>query len=415
MTRIFLFLLLCISSVHSSAQKLNYQLTQTIKAVSDTVPDYDFMDFSFKKTGKEVLILQKNHSNGYFFSSYSLDSNKRSNIFNLNISHSIKDFQFINDQLFYCYFPANLTRYNLKTNEEERLLQEVPGRRFSKMEMINDNFLLLYNLYPFHPYDGETKVYLYVYDLKKKGIADSLKIDFEGISLGNIVHHWLRVLNEKIFLVAPLTGFVQIYNSKLKLEDSYFLPLPGFDIKKNKGFIDFMDNERKSANEELLQIRESKGEKYIKENKVISSYYNKGTLMKRIDSLRENYRYIEKVFTDNDTTIIYTAYRPEYQMEFRDVYFFDPIKKEIKDSIIAWRCAPIKEGVIKYPENYFTIDLINSYLIEPFFFKGNVYTREIYPIELFEQGTKKELDKIYFQYSLKNPVVWTLLEYAIKK
>lgn len=406
----FLFLL----NLPSFAQQSAYQLTHEIRAINDTVSNYNFQDFSFKKSENNVLTLKKNHKGGYFFYSYSLKNKTKSPSFPIQTTVSINDFELLNSQLFYCTSSSLFFDFDLKTKKEHQLLQKVINRSFSKIERIDNQTLLLYDLYPYHPYDGKSQVYLYVFDIKKKKITDSSMVDFEGISLGNIVHQWLRVVNKNIYLVAPLSGQVKVYNSKLKQIDNYLLPILKKELKQNKSFVDYMDNNKKIADKELLDFRNEKGEKYVMQNKIQSSYYEKDALLKRMDTLRKKYHYIEKVFTYNDSTIILTIYRPEYLVEFRDVYFFNLNQKKITDSIIAWRCEPQKDGIIKHIENYFTVDLINSYLIEPFFYNGKVYAKSIYPIELFQNGTKKELDQKYFQFSLKKPVIWTLLEYTIK-
>jgi len=85
----------------------------------------------------------------------------------------------------------------------------------------------------------------------------------------------------------------------------------------------------------------------------------------------------------------------------------------IEQSYPEWRTGSSRENQITKMEDFYTVDLINSYLYEPIFYQNKVYKQSPYPAHLFKEGTKKEIDKIIFSWQQKNPSQWFLFQYDL--
>lgn len=335
------------------------------------------------------------------------------NISASQLNKSLKDYIVIGDIIYYysaliedeTSFSA-LYQYDLKENKENILTVFEKGYDFSKIEILNDSLVLLHNIYPFHPADGLAKAQLYIFNVRSNQITHKKHIDFEGISFANIVHEWVYVNNGNVYVVMPFSGGIKKYDAALNLIEQKDLTLPSIEFHKSKEFANYWDH----LLYDVIDLY------YQNENNDLYAFFSKESIQERMTQLREQHIYIEKIMPYDEHTFILSLYQPAtYQKELRDLFFIDHKTLEVKHVIEDWRAmAPINEQVLNQVEDYFTIDLGNSRLVQPFFYKDKVYTIMHYPISLFEQGlTKKEMDLKIFRWRKENQLQFGIGVYQL--
>lgn len=304
--------------------------------------------------------------------------------------------------------------YNLK-NKKISIYSADGKNSFRQIHLLNDSLLLLSDLYAFHPADGIAKAQLYIYNLHKNKVTYSRHLDFEGISISNIVNQWINIIAGEICIVTPLTGKLVFFNNQLIEKDSLQINLPFLNTPANKNFIYSLDSFLASDIHDYNEFIKSKSPDFLKNHSIQLDFFRgKGEVAHRIQELRNQHSYIEKVLPYNDSIFILSVYRPKLKLNFRSLYFVNIKNGKIQDSIPKWRCISPENGKIKKMENYFTVDLGNSHLIEPLFYKGNVYFYSTFPTTLFTPGlSTDEMNNKLFNWEQKNKHIWELLEYKV--
>lgn len=315
-----------------------------------------------------------------------------------------------NDQMMFIHY-TGLSIFSLEDSKFLRVLPNTKGLR--NVTRLNDSLFLLYEVYPFHPFDGPSLVQLQVYNAYQQGITYEKDVPLEGLSLGNAISQWLQVVNGNIYIVAPLTGRITVYDRTLSEAGRLQIDIPAIMDPVNRRFSYYMDSCKKNMDEELIALKKEKGEAYFQTHEVISSYYNKDALRGRLDSFQKHYTYVEKLFTFNDSTIAVSVTKPEYGMKYRDVYFFNVDEGRVTDSIIKWRTYPPAQEIITRLEDYFTVPLPADAMKEPFFYKGKVYSATAYPVSLFKIGTDKEINSAIYKWQQTNINIWSISGYQL--
>jgi len=131
-----------------------------------------------------------------------------------------------------------------------------------------------------------------------------------------------------------------------------------------------------------------------------------------MDTLRNNYIYLEKAIPFTDSQILITVYKPEYGKHYRDVYIFSN-QGQLCDSIIKWRCTKQKNGLIQKNENYYTVDLLNSFWCQPIFWDGKIFKTSRLPYVNITGKKLLDINKELYSTYGKNNKKWYLFEYVL--
>lgn len=410
----FLYLYLLFNNVY--AQDYEFQ------SIIDFDIDLNLKDqfsYRFKNVENKINILTPKDQGSLdelLLSIYNLNEQQIENewkITNSKLNQRVSDYAVLNNELYY-YSGINrrdhtvsaLYKYDLDTKKERRLVKLKKRLSFNNIDVINDSLILLHQIYPFHPADGIAKAQLFIFNVNSNEITDQKLIEFEGISLGNIVHEWVYINNNEIYLCSPFSGIIEKYDIRLKLLERKSMNLPDVDFTESKAFAQQWDSLLKESN----QI-------FIKDKKNFSlPFFGKAKIHERMTQLRKQHVYIEKIMSFDEHTFLISLYKPSTnQKEFRCLFFVDNITFEVKRIIPNWRAmAPSNEETLHRVEDYFTIDLGNSRPLQPFFYKGKIYTINYYPISLFEASlTKKEMDVKIFRWRKENQLQFGIRIYQL--
>lgn len=342
------------------------------------------MKFGFKKDGNFLNIIVPNDSIGdiIYFVQYDLDKNLKSintdGIASEMLENKLNDFVFI-DSTIYSYgfnykgFVSNnvLYKIDLRNKKESKLLSFNKKKSIKNIEKINQNLLLLYSIYPNHPGSGFNKAEFYIYDIKKNKIIKEKLIDFEAVVIGEIVHEWVYVDDENIYIVFPLSGKLQKWNSDLNLVKEYELHLNNIDFSKNAEFIQVWNKEYQKSYDSYKNILSNKN----------LPFFDKATITEKVETLRNKSDYIEKIMDFNDSVFAISVYKANYQKEFRDLYLIDKKSMDVIKFYPKWRAMRSnKNDVIESFEDFITVDLGISKIVQPFFYKDNAYILIIFQL-----------------------------------
>ena len=285
--------------------------------------------------------------------------------------------------------------------------------RYSTIEGLNERTALAFELYPFHPFSAEDKLHLYIVDTENPKVIFEKHLDFDGVSLSNIVQRWVSYSNKEVFVVSPFKGLVDVYDFSLNKIDSIPLEINGIGIPSTIHFAKRQDAIKKQTDSVLLSLKEKYGSD--SSFNFVSSYYSKDELTKRMDSLRRHHSYIERIFHFNDSIQLLSIFRPEYGDEFRDVYVLNVNTKVLTDSIIRWRSKAASDIVFETPSQYFMVDLKVNYPSSPIFHNGMVHILTDISSKWFQSGTKKEINEHIFRVKNKYKTKqWFLRSYSLE-
>ena len=120
------------------------------------------------------------------------------------------------------------------------------------------------------------------------------------------------------------------------------------------------------------------------------------------------------IFDWEGSTKILSIFRPDYGSNYRDLYFWDFRDKRVKNVIKKWKCNNniFSNKTVANVADYFTVDLLNSYLIEPVFYKNYIYFNSGYPVKLFSVDKKEEIDNQLFKWeNMQKNEQWFLNRY----
>ena len=412
-----------------------YRIEKTLPFTLDTISkdalfNGDNIKHYFTSSDSEIKILKFTESlksNSAEIKVISLENNslilKHSFEFPEGIT-SLSDFILIENKQLYFVAHKQLLLYDIGKGKFENTNDTLPVAfgSFSNLQKINDQFILLYDVYPYHPIDGLGSLQLYIYDYLNDKIVQAKTIPFEGVTFGNAVNKWIRVINEEIFVVSPFSGKVVSFDVKLNEKRNYYLKIEELNSEINNQFQNEKDSVRIINNNIILKEHEEMlakyGENYFEkhQNKIKflkNPYYSKEKVSERLSELQNQYFYLDKLFAFDDKQMIVTMLRPGYKFEFKDLYFVNISNGDITDSIIAWRCEIPKAGVIRKKEDYFPLNLNLNRMNEPFFYKKKMYAAFDYSFDLFKEGTKKEIDKSIFKWTNENSKLWSIGIYAL--
>jgi len=400
------------------------QITQTLR--ENSLGEDDIIRFKKAQNRLQIIIpYNKNISNKSKIIEYNLETEKV--LFEKEFD-AVEGFSWQNDFLLVdsqLYF-VNRTHIESKpTSVSELFRQDLNTgevvvchsglvNQFEKIEKINDSLILLYSLYPYHPADGNPKLNLITYNYQKGKIENERLDLFEGISLGNIVNQWVSVINNRIYTITPLTGKLSVYDLNLFKINQENINLPELNIPENKQFITQLDSVFYDSHIQFEKYKASHSDATtfsdLGNRKLVFNFFTKSKMGNKIENLRTNYCYIEKILPYNDTMAVLSIYKAGTNGDKRKVMFLNIKTFQIEDSIRNWICfQTVKDKPMENIEEYLTVDLGNSPIVQPFFFGGKVYAELITPTQLYRKGmTYKEMQKKIFEWQKKNPLQWQI-------
>lgn len=391
------------------AQNMSYKF-QNEYYLGEYTKNVAFQNYTWKldKDMAALLIYSKDSCNLVLF-----DVKNKKFVLKRSIGRidEIVDFQLIDSSL-YVLIDKFLWRYDISKNEMTKLNSE--EIRASRIEKLSNSELILYEMHPFHPFDGKSEIYINKYNIPNKSWTTRM-IGYESIVLAQMIHQWLCPKKDGFLLVHPLTGIVYEFNSNLNLIDSFSLEIGLSEEAKNKGnqFTHSLYSQKISDDVTLLHLRDSLGMSFFRSNKVVHTFHTKEAIYKRMDTVRKHFVYVEKILPVDDSLLLITINRPGYGEKYRDVILTNNSGMKIK-SWSKWKCSKQSNGILTEIEQYFVIDLLNSFWCQPFFRNNKVFKISNLSAQNFKSGTKNELNTFYFkQQAKKRYKKWYLQEYSL--
>lgn len=277
---------------------------------------------------------------------------------------------------------------------------------FYDMDAIGDAQLLLYCLYDRHPLDGDSKLKMQVFNCAKKQPELSFQSNFAGISATKMINKWVTGIGDRIAVTNPFAFKVKFYSKNFRLVDSVDLSIL-LNYTISKSIADSFDALKK--NDDLFIL--SKVKKGIAPSEINTDYRSKDGIIGRHKMFRDSTCYIEKIWSYNDSVFIATIYPKGAIFRYRDIFFINFKSKKIIKTLRHWPTASSSE-VVKTAD-YFPIDVINSSLIEPFFYHNMVYTSLRWCGKLNDyKGTYPDVEKMEYKCTNLNGWNWAIGKYA---
>src|SRR5690606_1681718 len=173
----------------------------------------------------------------------------------------IDDFEMVGDRIYYLS-NKKLLNYDIKKGELNVSL-DISGTKASRIFRLSNDKLLIYELYPFHPLDGKSKIYVHVYHLIKKTLQTKY-IEYKGIVFSQIVHQWLFPFESGFGIINPMNGIAKIYDDKINLIDTIQFNTRSRDTKMQGGekLMESLYVEKQNDDRNFLHIVDSLGDDF---------------------------------------------------------------------------------------------------------------------------------------------------------
>lgn len=304
---------------------------------------------------------------------------------------------------------------------------------YTHMDKLN-NELLFYFANPGHPFDVKHEIYFLKYNLSQGTLSDIKHLPLETLVFGNALNRWVRVMNDEIYIVSAFSGVISILDENFNLKRSFTIQLEGLNNTHMMGFLYASNEVLSKETERLLKedayLKTKYGENYFYqeeqmmkdrkmlrdiEKRIVSDYFSKSGVDKRMQALQSNHQYIEKLIPYNDSTFIISVWKPENGWMFRDLYFINNQNGLIEKEILNWGNQPNPNlETYQKVEEFFIVPIAYSRYQEAVFYKNEVWVEQLYPLEIFKEGNKKELDQKVYLWNRKNGKQWFMSKYILK-
>lgn len=278
--------------------------------------------------------------------------------------------------------------------------------------ILNDSLLYLSSIYNYHPLNAFPGAHMAIFNLRTNRFTKSIAIPFQGILLSHMINSWDLVQHEQIYLVHPLSGKLSRYNKNLEFIDSFHLDIPWQNKPKNLAYQNRTDSFVYRLYANLSQSMRLYGPDSIRNNRKLDPWHGlSGEFMDSVTrTARNHHEYIEKILAINDSTLLVSVCRPGYQLNFRDIYWYNISTRKVIAKNEHWTCS--KQDSLSKPEDFFVVDPINSKPFMPYFYGNKIYSRAFYNPALFKSGPKREQSEIFYNDILKHNYRWRILEYT---
>src|SRR5690554_1272739 len=341
----------------------------------------------------------------------------------------VNDFYYDHSQRF-LYLLINRNLIVLKDTVQAKIIDL--NLSYTHMDKLKDN-LLFYKAYPAHPMDGKHDIYFLKYNMFKQELSEVKHIPLEGMVFGNVMNRWIHVLNDEIYITSAFSGKIDIYNEFFNKSRSLDIKIDGLN---NSNTMAFLDKYRQIFQAETFRIlkedaflkekygvdykltKQSSSNKHIEKEyrkRIRSDFFSKSGVDHRMRALQSNHSYIEKLLPYDAETFIISIWRPENGWAYRDLYFIDNKTGKVKKTIKKWGNQP-DEKLEEYQalEDFFVVPISYSRYKEAIFYKNNAWVDLNFPIEVFESGEMKIVDKNIYQWTRKNGKQWIMSKYIIE-
>ena len=286
--------------------------------------------------------------------------------------------------------------------------------QYENINYINDSLVLLTSVFNYHPLNDFPGLHLTLYNIQTKNIIRHVVKKFNGIALSHMIRQWQLVNKNGIYIVNPLSGKLYKYNFDLDVVDTTYIPVNWVNAKANIEYESQLDSII-YANYSTVNARSTKyGKDSVRKNRSLNVWKvgSRDNINSIIKTTRSEYEYIEKLIHYNDSVIIVTVSRPGYDLQYRDVLFYNVNTNSLMSVNEKWRCG--KPLTINKLEEFFVVDLINSNTWMPYFHDDKVYSTTSYNTSVFRQGSQKEVDKLFAKDVIKNKFRCKILEYSYR-
>lgn len=366
---------------------------------------------------------------------YDLDSEElveqQSYYLNENSSR-VNDFYYDYDQrVLYLLMSSNLIVFKDSISDTAKIIDlDLSYTHMSKLK----NNLLFYRAYPAHPMDGKHDIYFLKYNMLEQKLSEVEYLPLEGMVFGNVMNRWIHVLNDEIYITSSFSGVIHVYDNSFKKIRDLEIKIEELNKSNTLSFLDQFNQifqaETSRLSKEDAYLKEKYGEDYLLdeeklmqdknmlkevEKRISSDYFSKSEIDYRMRALQSNHSYIEKILPYDAETFIISIWRPENGWAYRDLYFIDNKTGEVIKTIEQWRNQP-DDKLEEYQklEDFFVVPISYSRYKEAIFYKNNAWVDLSFPVDIFEAGAKKHVDKNIYQWSRKNGKQWIMSKYIIE-
>ncbi|MEZ5015587.1 MAG: hypothetical protein R2800_00920 [Flavipsychrobacter sp.] len=279
--------------------------------------------------------------------------------------------------------------------------------RYEYCEKINDSLLLAYLIYNFHPADGKSGLFMQVINTNNQKVLSKHFEKYSSVALSSLNKRWLTVLDEKIYVISPLTGNLREYNKELQLLNEHVINgmFNKTEVITNKTYENYL--------QEFIEYNDA-----VYNNDTIGKYSNNNLFSKEgiqniLDTTEKNFAFIKKIFNINTSVIGICISRPTHNKEQLDLYTYNIKKRELVSVYKNWNC--ISQKNIMELEDFYPIDLRLQHSRFPNFQDDTVYTYTWLNPKLFTSGNKMDVSSIYLNDIKKNGYQFYILKHKIKK
>ncbi len=284
------------------------------------------------------------------------------------------------------------------TNEAHLYMNGNNDIAFVNGDFFNDSILVLHTVYNYHPKSSAQGIHINLLNLRTNKFEKTTNHEIPGVATSVINQSWIEVTNNKIIVSVPLTALLYVFDENMNKTEYKIEIFDSSQFIVNKQFEAYLDSLVDDDKEHLTQRKEL-------------NIYNKDFISRIIDTMSNNFSYIEKIFVLDNSRIGLTVSNPDNSNRYRDVYILDTKHFKVIKVIKNWQIA-IPEYLEK-KEDFYAVNLSSNRKMGPFFYDGYLYVPSVYPIALYSNGTADKLFELMFNNIRKNGYTCSLLKYEI--
>jgi len=276
--------------------------------------------------------------------------------------------------------------------------------RFSEGCQVNDSIFCLYDIYNYHPADGFSGLNMALFNINQKKITEINRSRFRGIGLGYMNTNFVYCNDSNIYVATPMSGILYKYNLHLDKIDSVIIPINWSHPAANIAYEQYLDSTIYTEYDKMQALLSSG-------KQPTNNIYRSDFVRSYSDEIHKNYEYIEKLMPYNDSVIIISVNRPQYENTKRDILFYNMHSNKIS-SKNEWPCT-VKKELNKF-EDYFAINVILSSSYAPYFHNNKIYYGSFANPVLYANSVNSDLiAKSILKDGMSNGCRLRILEYNL--
>lgn len=338
---LYSLVLLCVAN-ESKGQ--HYTIKNFLSTELTFPTDFRFESFSYKiKDTVAYIVLRQSGDSTTTLALTAISTNTGSiishdTIVNLSPNFKIRDI-LVSQRFLMLTGKDQFVYYDTKAQPVfKNTLNDKHYLNYENVELLNDSLLLLYRICNFHPASGQAGLHMNVIKISDLTVIHKRIVPFPSVLLASMSKKWVTIANNRIIAVAPLTGVLSIYDFELNEQKNETLNICDSQFKANESKEAYYDSLFNNENIRLANIINKYPIDSITNNwhLVRSELHSKGFIGNAISEIRQQHISIEKMYSINDSILLFSVSKPSYAFSYRDVYYYNVKTHTIIKSYTRW-------------------------------------------------------------------------------